>query len=168
MILLAAVLVYACDDVEKLLTFRISDSTDIRIEGSSPLGLPLGIPTPPVTSNSEQQFENNHSSKNLVKDVKLEQLKLTITDPQSMTFSFLKSIRVFISSDQSDEIELASLENISTNENTVELTPTDEKLDRYVKASSYNLRTEVVTDETLTQPVDIRVDLKFIVTADTF
>lgn len=165
---MAAILVYGCDDVEKLLTFRISDSTDIRIEGSSALGLPLGIPTPPVTSNSEQQFENNNSSKNLVKDVKLEQLKLTITDPQSMTFSFLKSIRVFISSDQSDEIELASLENISTNENTVELTPTDEKLDRYVKASSYNLRTEVVTDETLTQRVDIRVDLKFVVTADTF
>jgi hypothetical protein len=163
-----ATLVSACKDVEKLLTFRIDDSTSIRIESSSPLNLPLGIPTPAVTSNSQQQYENNNTSKNLVKDVKLEELKLTITDPPSKTFSFLKSIHVYISADQSDEIELASLENVSTGVNVVNLIPTKEKLDIYAKAPSYTLRTEVETDETLTQPVDIRVDLRFVVTADTF
>jgi hypothetical protein len=164
----AGLLLSACKDVEKLLTFRINDSTSIRIESSSPLNLPLGIPTPAVTSNSQQQYENNNTSKNLVKDVKLEELKLTITDPPSKTFSFLKSIHVYISTDQSDEIELASLENVSTSVNVINLTPTKEKLDTYAKAPSYVLRTEVETDEALTEPVDIQVDLKFVVTADTF
>jgi hypothetical protein len=166
--LIVAALVSTCKDAEKLLTFRINDSTSIRIESSSPLNLPLGIPTPAVTSNSQQQYENNNTSKNLVKDVQLEELKLTITDPPSKTFSFLKSIHIYISTDQSDEIELASLENVSTNVNVVNLTPTKEKLDVYAKAPSYSLRTEVETDEALTQPVDIQVDLRFVVTADTF
>lgn len=165
--ILVAILLSACKDVDKLLTFRINDITDIRIESSSPLNLPVEIPTPAVTSNSQQQYENNNTAKNLVKDVKLEEVKLTITDPPSKTFSFLKSIHLYISSDQSNEIELATSENVSAT-NTIYLEPTDAKLDVYAKAPSYNLRTEVETDETLTQSVDVRVDLKFVVTADTF
>lgn len=165
---LAAMLLSACNDVEKLLTFRISDSTSIQIQSTSPLNLPVEIPTPAVTSNSQQQYQNNNTSKELVKDVKLEELKLTITDPPSKTFSFLKSIHIYISSTSSNEILLASLDNIASTSNTVTLVPTKEKLDVYAKASSYNLRTEVETDETLTQSVDVQVDLKFVVTADTF
>ena len=165
---LAATLLFACDEVDELLTFRINDQTSIQIASSAPITLPLGIPTPPVTSNSKQQYENNNTAASLVKDVKLEQLKLTITAPAAKTFSFLKSIRIFISSDQYNEIELASLDNISSTSNTIELTPTTEKLDPYIRASSYELRTEVTTDETLMENVDVRVDLKFVVTADTF
>ncbi len=165
---LAAIVLSSCNDVEKLLTFRISDRTNIQIQSSAPLDLPVEIPTPAVTSNSQQQYQNNNTSKELVKDVKLEELKLTITDPPSKTFSFLKSIHIYISSTSSNEIELASLDNVASTSNTITLVPTKEKLDTYAKASSYNLRTEVVTDETLTQAVDVQVDLKFVVTADTF
>lgn len=165
---LSAALFFGCEEAEKLLTFHISDSTTIRIESTSPLDLPIGIPTPQVSSNSQQQYDNNNTAASLVKDVRLEQLKLTITDPANKTFSFLKSIHIFISSDQHNEIELASLDNISSSVNSIDLVPTDVKLDPYIRASSYTLRTEVVTDEALTEPVDIRVDLRFRVTADTF
>ena len=104
----------------------------------------------------------------LVRDVKLEQLKLTITQPSGKSFSFLKSIRIFISTDQEGEMELASLDNISTTSGTLDLVPTTEKLDPFIKAASYGLRTEIITDETLTQDVDVLVNLRFKVTADTF
>lgn len=166
---LTLLLMLSCEEVDKILTFRISDQTSIRIEqNASPVSLPLEIPTPEVTSNSSQQYENNRTQASLVKDVKLEQLTLTITDPSAKTFSFLKTVRIFISSNESDEIQLAFAENITSGSNTLALTPTKEKLDAYLKASSYNLRTEVTTDETLTESVDIRVDLKFLVTADTY
>jgi hypothetical protein len=103
---LVLIVIFACDEVDKLLTFRINDRTSITIESNaSPITLPVQIPTPDVTSNSQQQYENNNSAASLVKDVKLEQLKLTITNPATKTFSFLKSIRIFISSDQSSEID---------------------------------------------------------------
>lgn len=166
---LAVLLILSCEEVDKILTFRISDQTSIRLaQNTSPISLPLEIPTPAVTSNSEQQYENNKTHASLVKDVKLEELKLTITDPSAKTFSFLNTIRIFISTNETDEIELAFAENVSSQSNTLVLTTTNEKLDAYIKAPSYNLRTEVVTDETLTEDVDIRVDLKFLVTADTY
>lgn len=165
---IAAVLICGCNEIEEMLTFSVNDSTNIRIESASPLNLPLEIPTPAVTSNSSQEFENNNTRADLVRDVKLQQLKVTITQPSGKSFSFLKNIRIFISADEQSEIELASLDNISTNTGVIELIPTQEKLDEFIKASTYDLRTQVTTDETLTQDVDARVDLKFQVTADTF
>ena len=164
----AAVLICGCNEIEEMLTFSVNDSTNIRIESASPLNLPLEIPTPAVTSNSRQEFENNNTHADLVRDVKLQQLKVTITQPSGKNFSFLKNIRIFISADEQSEVELASLDNISTDSGVIELIPTQQKLDEFIKASTYDLRTQITTDETLTQDVDARVDLKFQVTADTF
>lgn len=165
---ICSLLLLSCEEVDDLLTFHVSDRTTIRIENAMAVGLPLDIPTPDVSSNSEQQYENNNTHADLVKDIKLEELKLTITQPSGKSFSFLKTIRIFISTTQENEIELASLEDITATIPVIELIPTREKLDVYAKASSYNLRTEVTTRETLTQSVDVQVDLKFRVTADTF
>lgn len=167
-LLLSVFLISSCDEVEDLLTFHINDHTAIRIESGIPLDLPLSIQTPSVSSNSQQQYENHNTRADLVKDVKLEELKLTITNPSGKTFSFLETIRIFISASGQPEIELASLENVAATADIITLLPTTQKLDAYAKASSYTLRTEITTDEALTESVDIQVDLKFRVTADTF
>jgi hypothetical protein len=57
-----------------------------------------------------------------VKDVKLSELKLTITDLADKTFCFLKSIHLYISTDANDEIELAYLYDINSTANTLNLT----------------------------------------------
>jgi hypothetical protein len=145
--------------------FAINHQANFRVEVASPLNLPFEVATPDVTTNSSQQFENNNTAANLIKEIKLEELKLTITNPSSKTFSFLKSIHIYISTNSSDEIELASLENISSTAQTISLNCTTQNLDKYVKASSYKLRTSVVTKETLTQAVDFRSDIKFRVKA---
>jgi hypothetical protein len=164
-LLLLAGLVFGCKSIDKLLTFTVTDQTSFRVESTSPLNLPFEILTPDVTTNSSQKFENNNTTSALVKDVKLEELRLTITNPSTKTFSFLKSVYIYISTTQSDEIQLAYLDNISSTNSTITLITTQEKLDKYVKSSSYKLRTKIVTSESLSQPVDVRVDLKFKVTA---
>ena len=63
---LALFVAIACEEVDKLLTFRINDRTTIRIENTSPLNLPVEIPTPAVTTNSQQQYENNNTDKSHV------------------------------------------------------------------------------------------------------
>ena len=157
----------ACEDVQDLLSFHFSDRTQIQIQSPAGLNLPVEVSTPSVTSSSQQQFQNNNTKAELVRDVKLEQLKLTLLNPTGKTFSFLKNITIFISSDEANEIELASLDNVPSS-GTIELTPTTEKLDVYAKSSTYTLRTQVTTDETLTEDIDVQVDLKFRVTADAF
>lgn len=165
LILVTIITFSGCDAVNDLLTFTISDQTSFQVESTAPLNLPFEMSTPDVTTNSSQKFENNDTRADLVKDIKLKELKLSITAPSGKTFSFLKSVHFYISTGENDEIELAYLDDIPTTATELALIPTTEKLDTYVKASSYKLRTKIVTRETLNETVDIQADLAFRVTA---
>lgn len=154
-----------CNKIDDLLTFSISSQTTIRLENTLTPSLPFEIATPDVTTDANQKFQNNNTKADLVKDVRLEELKLTITNPANKTFSFLKSIHIFISTNSTDEIELAYLDDISSTATEIILIPTKEKLDTYVKASSYKLRTTIITRETLSTGVDLKLNSKFKVTA---
>lgn len=158
----------SCDAVDDLLTFTISNDASIKIKSTSPINLPLEIITPEVTTNSSSEFENNKTKSSLVKDVKIRSLKLSISDPSDKTFTFLKSIHLYISTTDSNEIELAYQDNISTTSNSIDLICTDKKLDEYIKANSYKIRTKVTLKETLTKDVTVKADMKFKVTADPF
>ncbi|CAD0009026.1 hypothetical protein [Flavobacterium chungangense] len=156
----------SCDVVDDLLTFSISNEASIKINSTSPINLPSEIITPEVTTNSSSEFENNKTKANLVKDVKIRSLKLAISDPSDKTFTFLKSIHLYISTTESNEIELAYQDNIRTTANSIDLICTDQRLDEYIKADSYKIRTKVTLKETLTKDVTVKANMKFRVTAD--
>ena len=163
-----SVFLTSCDAVDDLLTFTISNNASIKIKSTSPINLPSEIITPDVTTNSSAEFENNKTKANLVKDVKIRSLKLSISDPSDKTFTFLKSIHLYVSTTNSDEIELAYLDDINTSNNSIDLICTDARLDQYIKADSYKIRTKVTLKETLTKDVTVKADMKFKVTADPF
>ncbi|MBJ2125648.1 MULTISPECIES: hypothetical protein [unclassified Flavobacterium] len=163
-----SILFSSCNTVDDLLTFTISNNASIKIQSTTPINLPLEIITPEVTTNSSAEFQNNKTKASLVKDVKIKSLKLTITDPSDKTFTFLKSIHLYISTANSDEIELAYQDNINVSSNTIDLICTDKRLDEYIKADSYKIRTQVTLKETLTKDVTVKADMKFKVTADPF
>lgn len=158
----------SCDAVDDLLSFNISNETSIKIKSTSPINLPSEIITPDVTTNSSAEFENNKTKASLVKDVKIRSLRLSIADPSDKTFTFLKSVHLYISTANSDEIELAYQDNINVSTNTIDLICTDKRLDQYIKADSYKIRTQVTLKETLTKDVTVKADMKFRVTADPF
>lgn len=165
---LLALFIVSCSVVDQLLTFTISNQTSFKIASGFPLNLATEIITPDVTTNSSAEFQNNNTKADLVKDVRIKELKLTITDPTDKTFSFLKSIHLYISTDTNDEIELAYLDNINSTANALNLTVSPERLDKYIKAPSYKIRTKAVIKETLTKDITVKADMKFKVTADPF
>jgi hypothetical protein len=156
----------SCKKIKELLTFNVNVENNFTVGASGPLNIPFDILTPQVTTNSTQQFQNNNSDINRVKDIKLTKVDLQIVSPAGKTFSFLQSVHIYISTNANDEIELAYLDNISSSATAISLTPTSASLDKYVKASSYSLRTKIVTKETLTQNVDIKNLCQFQVTAN--
>jgi hypothetical protein len=168
LITLLILVLVSCNVVDQLLTFTVSNQTSFTITSGFPFNTASEIITPDVTTNSSAEFQNNNTKSDLVKDVKLKELKLSITDPTDKTFSFLKSIHLYISTDANDEIELAYLDNINSTSNILNLTLTEEKLDKYIKASSYKIRTKAVIKETLTKDITVKADMKFRVTADPF
>ncbi|MBX9887624.1 MAG: hypothetical protein K2Y30_06790 [Flavobacteriaceae bacterium] len=158
----------SCNIIDDLLTFSVDNQTTFKIASGFPIGTAFSVVTPEVTTNSNSTFENNNTKADLVKDVTLTSLKLTITDPTDKSFRFLKSVTLYISTDANDEIELAYLDDINSISNTIDLIPSNAKLDKYIKASSYKIRTMAVLKETLTQDITIKADMKFKVTADPF
>lgn len=163
-----ALFILSCSEVDKLLTFTISDQTTFKINSGILFDSPFEVATPDVTTNSTSEFKNNNTNVDLVKDVKLQELKLSITSPTDKTFSFIKSVHMYISTTADDEIELAFQENINSTANALNLTCTSQKLDKYIKASSYKIRAKVITKETVTKDIEIKAEMKFKVTADPF
>jgi len=156
---------FGCKKVAELLTFEISDSQDIKIPASSVINVPFISPVP-VTMNSQQSFQNNKTSANLVKDVRLTKLTLTISDPATENFNFLQSIKIYIGTNDSDKVLLASQDNVPTGVSTIELVSSNTQLDKYIKASSYTLYTEVALRSSVAEQITVRADSKFRVTAD--
>lgn len=154
-----------CEKIDKLLTFNIEDSQNIKVSGGFPLGVvpvtPLSVPT-----KSEEQFSNEGTRADLVKKVTLTQLTLTITDPSSQNFDFLKLVRIYISTDSNDKILLASLDQVPQGVKTISLKPTSAVLDKYIKAKSYTLTTEAEIAKPISQDITLRCDTRFKVTAD--
>ena len=162
---LALLFCFSCKKLAQLLTFEISDSQDIKVPASSVVNVPFISPVP-VTMNSQQSFQNNNTSANLVKDVRLTKLTLTISDPATENFNFLQSIKIYIATNDSDKVLLASQDNVPTGVSTIELVSSNTQLDKYIKASSYTLYTEVALRSSVAEQITVRADSKFRVTAD--
>ncbi|MCA8833214.1 hypothetical protein [Hymenobacter pini] len=165
-VLIVLAFLSSCDKLDKLLTFYIEDSQSVKIASAFPVGQVVPLTPISVPTRSDEKFKNENTSANLVKDVKLDRLTLTVTDPSTENFDFLQSISIYISTDNNDRILLASQDNIPTGVNTLQLTPTKEKLDKYVKASSYTLSTEARIRKPISRDITIRTDSRFKVTAD--
>jgi hypothetical protein len=155
----------SCKKIDQLLTFTISNEDSLTIPASSPLNLPISFLNQDNTTNSSEAFSSNNTDADHVKNIYLKSLVLTITNPSNQNFNFLKSISIYISTNSSNEILLASMDNVPQNVNTISLTPTSAALDEYIKSSTYNLRTEITTDQALSQDVTVKADSKFQVTA---
>src|SRR5688500_1098736 len=163
--LLAVITIAGCSKIAELITFKINTQANITVNSSSLLNTPFEISTPGITTHSSETFENNRTAPDLIKKVAFEEIKLTITSPENKTFSFLKNVHIYISTDDYDEVELAYLDNIPADAKSIILNTTSENLEKFIKSSSYRLRTRMETRETLSQATDIQVDMRFAVTA---
>jgi hypothetical protein len=167
--LLAVFLLSSCgkEILNRVTTFRYTTEASFVIPNTPTIIQPLFLLSNEVQSSSSQEFKNNNTSVNLVKNVALEKLSLSIVNPQNQTFRFLRSIKIFIVAEGLPEIEIASNTNIPTDAGqTIELSTTKANLDSYIKKDRYRLRNEVVLREPTTQNIDARANMTFQVTAD--
>jgi hypothetical protein len=156
----------SCDKADDLLTFYINQEETIRIESNFPVGLVLPLSPVPVTTNSKETFKNNKTRAELVKDVSLNKLTLTIAEPSSENFDFLRSITIYLSSESAGETKIAYLDAVPKGVKTIELKSTNAKLDRYIKGDTYTIRTEASIGKPITRDIAIKAAMRFKVTAD--
>ncbi len=159
----------SCKKIASLLSFQVSDSSSFTVPGTPFVpGVTLSIPGVTVNSTAQSTYKNNNTSADYVQDVTLDQLTLTVTNPSTQNFDFLKSISIYIATDAagSNKVLLASLASVPTGQTSINLTPAGNKLDLYLKASSYTLTTTAELAQTLRQNTDVRADSRFTVHAN--
>ena len=155
----------ACDTIDDLLTFYINQEATIVVESNFPIGLvafdPVTVPT-----NSEETFKNNKTRAELVKDVTLNKLTLTIPEAEGADFDFLKKIEIYIAAEGLNEVKVAFLDEVPLNQKTIELKLTNAKLDEYLKKDNYTIRTKAELRSSVVSDVDVKAAMRFKVTAD--
>lgn len=165
-ILLFSISLFSCE--KGMVTFYLNESTETTVHSSLPIGLnvPFNIPVGSVNNNSANEFENNKTIPKLINEVSLNKVTVTITSPADEDFSFMKAIHISIEkSDGSDKKEIAYLDNINSSANSIELEITNENLVPYLQEDSYKIDTEVTVKEAPGHDIDLKIDLKFKISA---
>ena len=157
------VLSSSCNEIDKLTQFEIDYNESVVISSATGIDLPVNIYTPDIESDADSKFEVNDTRKDLIEHISLKSMQLSITAPDGEDFSFLKSIRIYISSEGLDEMEIAWKENIQE-EIVLDLETSEVDIQDYIKQDSFSLRLNTVTDEIITS--DYHIDVKSVFFVD--
>jgi hypothetical protein len=148
----------SCESLKELTRFEMDFNQSITIPASTGINLPFNIFTPDIETNSESDFSANKTSKDLVEQIKLKTLKLTVKSPSDGDLGFLKSISVYLSADDLPEIKIAWKDSIPLSAGgTLELDVSDADMQEYIKKDSFKLKLNTVTREMLGS--DYQIDL---------
>ena len=162
---ISIVALLSCEKADELTTFNMDFENEVEIPPTTGINLPIDLFTPDITTNSESTFESNNTAKNLIEEIKLSKLTLTLTSPQNADFSFLESVEVYIKADGLNEVKIAESTNVPQSASSFDLEVTGVDVQEYIKKDEYDLRVKVVTDELISSTHKIRVNSVFRVNA---
>ncbi|WP_422359781.1 hypothetical protein [Reichenbachiella sp.] len=158
--------ILSCSEIDKLTQFNMRYSSTVTIPSSSIVSLPINLDTPDINSNSESTFSGNNTRKDLIEEIRLTEMTLTISSPTDGTFSFLEAISISISANGLPDNEIAFLNNIPDNgSNTITLDVSDDDIKEYLTQDKFKLKVSTTTDETIEQDHDIEINSTFFVDA---
>lgn len=155
-----------CKQLDKLTQFEIDYDQTVVIPASTGINLPFDILTPDIETDSESAFAGNDTRKDMIEEIKLTSMTLTVDLPAGGDFGFLKTISIFISADGLAEAEIAWKELVPADAGPVlNLDVSDTDLKEYIKKDKFKLRVYTITDEFLSSDYHINVHSVFFVDA---
>lgn len=155
----------SCQKIDRLTQFDLTYHSEVTIPASIPLNVPFDIVTPEITTNTEEDFENHQTHKDLIEEISLKEVELTITDPAGADFDFLNSIEIYIETDDLPAKKIAWKENIPENgARRLRLETSSDDIKEYLLADSFKLKIKTKTDRVLTQ--DVTIDIKTVFHVD--
>jgi hypothetical protein len=168
-ILLFAVItttIWSCKEVNKLTQFNMNYSDEITIPATLGIDLPIDIWTPDIPTNSSSTFESNNTHKDLIQQIILKKMILTITSPEESTWDFLKEIEIYISAEGLEKKKIAWMDEIpQTGLKSIDLTVSTEDLKEYIKKDEYKLETKTVTRQLVSHDTKVEIKSTFFVDA---
>ncbi len=159
-----SILLLSCSAIDKLTNFDITYEDDFTLPSTSGIAAPIDIVTPEVDPNLQEKMKDYNSAVNLIEDVTIKSVKLTITTPDSLDYAFLEEIGLYIVDGPTESL-LANKTDISTSIGRVlELETSDTDVLPYLLKDAFKLRIVGVMRDGTT--VDIENDIEMIFTID--
>jgi len=156
----------SCKKADSLTQFDLSYTSTVVISPSFGINLPFNLLSPEIETDSEAEFAINNTRKDLIEEINLTLLRMTITDPSDQRFDFLKEVNVFLNAEGLSEIKIADIKDIPDDVgDEIELTVVENDLSEYIKKDKFELRVNVVTDKVIGNEVEIEVLSDFFVDA---
>ncbi|MFP3860726.1 MAG: hypothetical protein ACLFUW_07880 [Bacteroidales bacterium] len=156
-----------CEHLDEMTEFDLDYETSFTIPGTLAIDTPFSISTPEIETNTSQEFSQNNTSADLIEEITLTGLNMTISSPQDSDFSFLNDIEVYLGADGMNDTLIASRNSIPDDVgSTLELQTTSVDLKEYLLKDSFQVKVTVTTDETINQDHEIDLYTKFIVDAE--
>ena len=160
------IFIIGCKKVDSLTQFNMEFEESVVIESSTAISLPFNLLTPEIETNSESTFAVNDTRKDLIEQIILTDLELTLTSPSNEDFSFLESIEIFIAADELSDIRIAWEDDFSSsNSNKIALQTSGDDIKEYIKKDKFSLKLKTITDEMLSSDHHIDVRSVFFVDA---
>lgn len=157
----------SCEEVDELTKFDIEYEESFTVPATLGIDTPISLPTPDITTNSEEKFSGNDTKKDLVEEIVMKELVLTLESPSDSDLSFLKSLTLYIKAEGMEETEIASRESIPDDiGQTLEMETTSVDLKEYIFKDSFSLRTRVTIDKTISEEHEMNAAMTFTVDAE--
>lgn len=156
----------SCKKIDQFTQFTMDFNNEIVIPSSTGISLPINLLTPEVETNSESTFEVNDTRKDLIEEIRLTSLILTLNAPNNADFSFLESISVYMNAQDLPEVEIAWEDDVPDNAgNQISLNVSNEDFKEYIKKDEFSLRINTITDEILTSDHQIDIATSYFIDA---
>ncbi len=160
----------SCEKIEDAISFGFNIRNDFTLPPNIPINTPFNLPGIPMDYNADGTFEQNNTKAELVKEIKLDYFKLTITEPVGQDFTFVKDVELKLNKDGVGEKLIAWKYDVSEDVGQVlDLEVTPDALDAYLKSNEgLTMSLRVTTDKLTTKEVKISSDIRVRVKADLF
>jgi hypothetical protein len=155
-----AIGISGCATVQSIIKSSFPYTATLTIPSTAKEGEVLSIKS--AASSFDEVFGNQNAA-DYVKDVKIASAKLIASKPSDQSMGMFKSVKLFISSGDSEEVMVASRSDVAENipSNLVLDIDNSRFLDNYIKGKNLTIRMEYVLRKSITSDVNVRTSLSF-------
>lgn len=156
------IVISGCATVQSIIKSTFPYTATIIVPAASKSNTPISATS---SATSIDEVFGNQNGNNYVKEIRIASAKLVASNPSNKSLGMFKSVKLYISSSNSNnEVMVASRNDVQENIGSELVLDIDNSrfVDDYIKGSSLRVRLEYVLRNSTTMDVSVRTSLSFV------
>lgn len=169
-LLVVSIALVSCKKTDEILDsfthFTFGADYVVGVPAAPASNMPVTIVTPEIATHSNEAFSANKTRADMVEEINLSKLQLTVKTPDGGTLKFLKSVDIYARAEGLPDVRVAYKDQVPDDVGAVlDLDVTGAELREYFKKDKYFLRITVTTDQATTVNYAVNAHSDFFVNA---